>query len=71
MCSFFSSGKNEERAWSPLAKREWNLERNPKAKAQVAVAGTAIVLLSAGLSAFAIYSEVGTNKPNTTNTTID
>lgn len=63
MCSIFSSGKNEERAWShlELVKRGW-----PN-RIYVGLTG----LLASALLVDAIYTGVGTNKPNTTNTTID
>ena len=65
MCSFFSSGKNEKRAWKPLAQlAQWE----PKYPKTYLAASTA---LFAGFTALAIYSGIRKNKFNTTNTTID
>jgi hypothetical protein len=75
MCSFFSSGETKEEAANHLAYDDYSESRwrpehfqNPK--------GVRVMQAVTGLSAVAligifIYYGVGTNKPNTTNTTIN
>ena len=64
-CSFFSSGKNEERH---LVKRELTLGQKKAVKVALGLFAAALAVGSGGV---AIYEGISKNKPNTTNTTID